>query len=66
MNEKLAQLLETLKANKGIVIRVAGVAIGAAVGVAVASMVLAAQESALESEGLIDLESEDEETDIEE
>lgn len=46
MKEKLAQLLETLKANKATVIRVAGIAIGAAVGVTVAAIVVNAQENA--------------------
>lgn len=44
MKEKFAQLMETIKANKGVAIRVVGVVLGAAVGVAVASMVVAAQE----------------------
>jgi hypothetical protein len=47
MKEKFAQLMETLKANKGVAIRVVGVVLGAAVGVAVASMVVAAQEGEL-------------------
>lgn len=59
MNEKLAQLLEKLKANKGIVIRVTGVAIGALVGVAVASMVVAAQESKFESDDMLAIEDEE-------
>lgn len=46
MKEKLAKLLETLKANKGTVIRVTGIAIGALVGVAVAAVVANAQENA--------------------
>lgn len=59
MNEKLAQLLEKLKANKGIVIRVTGVAIGALVGVAVASMVVAAQEAEFVSDDMLGIEEED-------
>lgn len=46
MKEKMAQLLETLKANKATVIRVAGVAVGALVGVTVAAIVVNAQENA--------------------
>lgn len=46
MKEKLAQLLETLKANKGTVIRVTGITIGALVGVAVATIIVNAQENA--------------------
>ncbi len=46
MKEKLAQVLETLKANKATVIRVAGIAIGAVVGVTVAAIVINAQENA--------------------
>lgn len=46
MKEKLAQLLETLKANKGTVIRVTGITIGALVGVAVAAVIVNAQENA--------------------
>ncbi len=46
MKEKLAQLLETLKANKGTVIRVTGITIGALVGVAVAAIIVNAQENA--------------------
>jgi enoyl-CoA hydratase/carnithine racemase len=46
MKEKLEQLKAMLKANKATVIRVAGVAIGALVGVAVAAVVVNAQENA--------------------
>lgn len=45
MKDKLNQLVETVKANKGVAIRAVGVLLGAAIGVAVASMVIAAQES---------------------
>lgn len=64
MNEKLAQLLEKLKANKGIVIRVTGVAIGALVGVAVASMVVAAQEAEFVSDDMLGIEEEDSDDDV--
>lgn len=59
MKEKLAKLMETLKANKGLVIRVTGVAIGALVGVAVASMVVAAQEAEFESDDMLAIEDEE-------
>ena len=65
MNEKLAKLLETLKANKGLVIRVTGVAIGALVGVAVAAIVVNAQENA-EFESDEQLLLEEEETSVDE
>lgn len=60
MNEKLAQLLEKVKANKGTVIRVAGVLTGALIGVAVASMIVAAQEAEFESDDLLALETDEE------
>lgn len=44
MKDKFNQLVETVKANKGVAIRAVGVLLGAAIGVAVASMVIAAQE----------------------
>lgn len=60
MKEKLAQLLETLKANKATVIRVAGIAIGAVVGVTVAAIVVNAQENAeFESEDQLLLEEDE-------
>ena len=46
MKEKLAQLLATLKANKATVIRVTGITLGALFGVAVAAIVVNAQENA--------------------
>lgn len=46
MKEKLEQLKAMLNANKATVIRVTGIAIGALVGVAVAAIVVNAQENA--------------------
>lgn len=56
MKEKIALLLEKLKANKGIVIRVAGVAVGALIGVAVASAIAASQEEGFELTELPDVD----------
>lgn len=65
MKEKLAQLLETLKANKGTVIRVTGITIGALVGVAVATVIVNAQENA-EFESDEQLLLEEDETSVDE
>lgn len=46
MNEKLEQFKAMLKENKATVIRVTGIAIGALIGVAVAAVVVNAQENA--------------------
>lgn len=46
MKEKIEQLFATVKANKGPVIRVAGVVLGALVGVTVATILVNAQENA--------------------
>jgi hypothetical protein len=60
MKEKLEQFLATLKANKATVIRVTGVALGALVGVAVAAIVVNAQEGAeFESEDQLLLEEDE-------
>lgn len=64
MKEKLAKMVETLKANKPVVIRVVGVTIGALIGVAVAAVVVNAQEAAmLESEEMLALDADEESDD---
>lgn len=62
MKEKIALLLEKIKANKGIVIRVAGVAVGALIGVAVASAIVASQEEGFELTELPDVDDTDDDT----
>lgn len=60
MKEKMEELLNVLKANKGTVIRVAGVALGAAIGLTVAAMVVAAQDASFDDDelGAVDLDEE--------
>lgn len=56
LSEQIAKMMETIKANKGVVIRVVGVVLGAAVGVAVSSMVIAAQDAELMGDDLAQLD----------
>lgn len=59
MKEKLEQFKAMLTANKATVIRVTGIAIGALIGVAVAAVVVNAQENAeFETEDQLLLEEE--------
>lgn len=59
MNEAFAKLLDKIKANKGTVIRITAVAVGALIGVAVAGIVISAQESEFVSEDMLPLETDE-------
>lgn len=59
MNESFAKLLDKIKANKGTVIRITAVAVGALIGVAVAGIVISAQESEFVSEDMIPLDADE-------
>jgi hypothetical protein len=60
MKAKFAQMIETLKENKPVVLRVVGVTLGALIGVAVAAIVVNAQEAALlEEDELLALEADE-------
>ena len=67
MKEQIEQLRELIRTNKGMAIRIAGVVLGSVVGVVVASLVVAAQESEFTQDAGIEMDpdSEDTETDPE-